>query len=133
MRLWHLKLLRYIPDKQLLGQHRECCALRGRGFKRFQSTVEYAQHEPIEKLVAYHYHVMNEMERRNFNVTGDWWRIEYRGQYMPEDLSINVKIVSYWIEQENVYDYHDDKYLRECIQNLEGKGVDMSFAKRSLL
>jgi uncharacterized protein (TIGR02328 family) len=31
MRLWHYKLIPYLPRQQLLGQHRECCALRGKG------------------------------------------------------------------------------------------------------
>ena len=29
MRLWHQELLEKIPRQQLLGQHRECCALSG--------------------------------------------------------------------------------------------------------
>lgn len=31
MRLWHEELIPLLPRKQLLGQHRECCALRGNG------------------------------------------------------------------------------------------------------
>lgn len=30
MRLWHEKLISKLPRQQLLGQHRECCALRGK-------------------------------------------------------------------------------------------------------
>ena len=30
MRLWHQDLLPLLPRAQLLGQHRECAALRGR-------------------------------------------------------------------------------------------------------
>ena len=29
MRLWHEDLIHKLPRQQLLGQHRECCALRG--------------------------------------------------------------------------------------------------------
>ena len=32
MRLWHQSLISKLPSKQLLGQHRECCALRGNGW-----------------------------------------------------------------------------------------------------
>ena len=32
MRLWHEVLLPLLPRQQLLDQHRECCALRGRGW-----------------------------------------------------------------------------------------------------
>ena len=27
MRLWHYKLIPYLPKNQLLGQYRECCAI----------------------------------------------------------------------------------------------------------
>ena len=32
MRLWHEELISKLPRQQLLGQHRECCALRGNGW-----------------------------------------------------------------------------------------------------
>ena len=31
MRLWHEQLIPVLPKNQLLGQYRECCALRGNG------------------------------------------------------------------------------------------------------
>lgn len=31
MRLWHEALITLLPRAQLLGQHREICALRGNG------------------------------------------------------------------------------------------------------
>ena len=34
MRLWHEKLIHLLPKNQLLGQHRECCALRAMDGKR---------------------------------------------------------------------------------------------------
>ena len=41
MRLWHEKIISLLPKSQLLGQHRECCALRGNGWKRKHKTVDY--------------------------------------------------------------------------------------------
>ena len=41
MRLWHEYLISNLPDKQLLGQHRECCALRGNGWGKKHSVVDY--------------------------------------------------------------------------------------------
>jgi len=32
MRLWHEEIIPLLPKNQLLGQHRECCALRGNGW-----------------------------------------------------------------------------------------------------
>ena len=41
MRLWHETLISDLPRQQLLGQHRECCALRGKGWDRPHATVQY--------------------------------------------------------------------------------------------
>ena len=62
MRLWHEALIPYLPRQQLLGQHRECCALRGLGWGRKHATVNYVfEHHPAH-LVAYHILVMEEMD-----------------------------------------------------------------------
>lgn len=55
MRLWHYKLIPCLPRQQLLGQHRECCALRGKGWGKPHSTVNYVFKYNIEKLVKYHF------------------------------------------------------------------------------
>ena len=41
MRLWHQDMINKLPRQQLLGQHRECCALRGNGWGRQHATVNY--------------------------------------------------------------------------------------------
>ena len=41
MRLWHQALISKLPRQQLLVQHRECCALRGKGWQRKHATVNY--------------------------------------------------------------------------------------------
>lgn len=54
MRLWHEALISQLPRPQLLGQHRECCALRGNGWGRKHATVDYVfTHSPY-RLYAYH-------------------------------------------------------------------------------
>ena len=67
MRLWHQSLIPKLPRQQLLGQHRECCALRGRGWGRNHSVVNYVFEYSPARLVAYHYLVMNEMQERGYN------------------------------------------------------------------
>ena len=34
MRLWHEQIIHLLPKNQLLVQHRECCTLRGNGWKK---------------------------------------------------------------------------------------------------
>ena len=41
MRLWHEQIIHLLPKNQLLGQHRECCALRGNGWNKKHKTVDY--------------------------------------------------------------------------------------------
>ena len=53
MRLWHQSLLPKLPRQQLLGQHRELCALRGRGWGRRHSVVNYVFTYQPAYLVAY--------------------------------------------------------------------------------
>ena len=66
MRLWHEALLPLLPREQLLGQHRECCALRGLSWGKRHAIVDYVFEHPREYLVAYHERVMDEMERRGY-------------------------------------------------------------------
>ena len=46
MRLWHQALIPHLPRQQLLGQHRECCALRGLGWGKPHATVNYVFDHP---------------------------------------------------------------------------------------
>lgn len=43
MRLWPLAILDQLPRQQLLGQHRECCALRGKGWDAYVEHVKKAR------------------------------------------------------------------------------------------
>ena len=85
MRLWHQSLIKYLPRQQLLGQHRECCALRGKGWGRNHSVVNYVFTHSPAYLVAYHYLVMNEMKERGYNPNEKWYEVEYRGSTLGEE------------------------------------------------
>ena len=122
MRLWHQELINKLPRQQLLGQHRECCALRGKGWGKKHSTVDYVFENDIEKLVAYHLKVINEMKARGYNPNPIWEDGRYRGKKVKYDDVDLVKIVRYKNSDINIYDYHNDKYLEECIDNLYNKG-----------
>lgn len=115
MKLWHIDLIPYLPRQQLLGQHRECCALRGMGWGKKHATVDYVFEYPIGKLVGYHLAVIAEMEYRGYKPNPHWYFPGYRGKNLPEDITIRP-IYSRYIE-------HDDEYLKECKENLRRKGV----------
>lgn len=119
MRLWHEKLIPLLPRQQLLGQHRECCALRGKGWGRRHATVDYVFRYPFEYLVAYHGVVMDEMERRGFRINPDWKVYGYRGRQLPPEALNPLG----WPESHPIYPEHDAVYWADCCDNLARKGV----------
>ena len=128
MRLWHQKLIPHLPRQQLLGQHRECCALRGAGWGRKHSVINYVfDHEP-ERLVAYHALIMEEMKNRGYNPDPIWKNRNWRGKILQEqsDWCDMMKCVWFFEDAMNgemIYPEHNDEYLQECIDNLAGKGI----------
>ena len=131
MRLWHQSLISKLPRQQLLGLHRECAALRGKGWGRNHSVVNYVfTHDP-EYLVAYHYLVMDEMKRRGYNPDEVWRNPNWRGTALGEDSSWvgeeyvsriynNAKILN-----KIIYPEHDSDYYQVCVDNLKSKGIDI--------
>lgn len=129
MRLWHQALILLLPRQQLLGQHRECCALRGQGWGRKHSVVDYVFTHIPEKLVAYHLVVMDEMERRGYKPDKVWKNGCYRGKKIgvQEDWC-DDNIMKMWYEAGKtspIYMEHNSDYLAECRSNLKEKGIDV--------
>lgn len=123
MRLWHENIIDKLPNNQLLGQHRECCALRGLGWGRKHSTVDYVfKHAPIE-LYRYHMVVVGEMYRRGYKVNKLWIDPLYRGLRADPYKSLSDMGIS--SNYSPIYLEHDDKYLSECLDNLYKKGIDL--------
>jgi uncharacterized protein (TIGR02328 family) len=117
MRLWHYKLLPYLPRQQLLGQHRECAALRGKGWGKKHATVNYVFRYSYECLFEYHLKVIEEMKNRNYFPDPVWERFEYRGKNSPELRREYNPRTRRWFP----YPEHDTNYLKLCIQNLNNK------------
>lgn len=120
MRLWHEDIINKLPRQQLLGQHRECCALRGNGWGKPHSTVNYVFNYNPYKLYQYHILIMNEMEKRGYKPDNIWRNSNYRGKscdpyYSVEEIELTKPI----------YPEHDEKYLKECIENLLEKGIEI--------
>lgn len=129
MRIWHQALISKLPRQQLLGQHRECCALRGKGWGRNHSVVNYVFDHLPERLVAYHWLVMNEMEKRGYKPDKIWDDPNYRGKILgiQEDWC-EEDIVDIWYNYSNnnlIYPEHDNNYLEECLNNLKSKGIEL--------
>lgn len=131
MRLWHQSLISKLPRQQLLGQHRECCALRGAGWGRKHSVVDYVFTYEPDKLVAYHYLIMDEMIKRGYHPDLTWKKVDYRGKTIGfeknwcdiEKVLNLVNLAS--TNNQNIYSEHNDNYLKECLDNLKTKGIEI--------
>lgn len=119
MRLWHQKLIPFLPRQQLLGQHRECCALRGNGWGRKHSTIDYIFRYTRFELVRYHNNVMDEMERRGYKVNSNWKNVYYCGLVLGK---LKYPTYSFYAD-DIVYKEHNNNYMKECLDNLKNKGI----------
>lgn len=125
MRLWHETLIPHLPRQQLLGQHRECCALRGNGWGKKHSVVNYVfEYEP-EHLFRYHKAIMEEMERRGYNVDQAWKDPYYRGKKCEPHDENTFHTGKKADPAVPFYPNHDKSYLDECVQNLHEKGIQI--------
>jgi len=120
VRLWHQDLIEKLPRQQLLGQHRECAALRGRGWGKPHATVNYVfEHSPY-CLYAYHLLIMEEMQKRGYQPDNLWLDKDYRGKTCPAYVHLEEVAVA-----SPIYPEHDAAYYEECLQNLREKGTDL--------
>ena len=120
MRLWHEQIIHLLPKNQLLGQHRECCALRGNGWNKKHKTVDYVFTYSPYNLFIYHSKIMDEMEKRGYRVSREWRDKNYRGQKAESYSNLEETNIS-----TPIYKEHNNEYLLECIENLAGKGIKL--------
>ena len=120
MRLWHEQIIHLLPKNQLLGQHRECCALRGNGWNKKHKTVDYVFKYSPYNLFIYHSKIMDEMEKRGYRVSKEWRDKNYRGQKAESYSNLEETNIS-----SPIYKEHNREYLAECIENLAGKGIKL--------
>ena len=120
MRLWHYELIPHLDRQRLLSQHRECCALRGKGWGKKHKTVDYVFKHSYGLLFNYHLTIIDEMEKRGYNVTQLWKNPAYRGQILGYDISDFTKQVD-----EQTYIEHDVAYYYECVNLLIEKTKDI--------
>lgn len=118
MRLWHENLLPLLPKQWLLGQHRECCAMRGLGWGKKHSVVDYVWKHPYMCLFRFHMEVMECLEVDGVNIDQQWKNTNFRGYKLG---------VSSLPNEGGGYRYpeHNEKYKEECIKNLKRKGIEL--------
>ena len=63
---------------------------------------------------------MDEMEKRGYKVSEEWRDKNYRGKKADNYYDLEEKII-----ESPIYKEHNSEYLRECIENLQKKGVKL--------
>lgn len=107
MRLWHYKLLPYLPKSQLLAQWRELNSIFKKQDKHI--LINYVYEYDIQELHFYTDLVLDEMYRRDIKVKN--WAY-YNDIFIEASSSI-------W---HNPFKRHHTKqYLLQCFMNLEEK------------
>lgn len=129
MRMWHEELIPYLNRQHLLGLHREVAALKGKGWGKKHSIVDYIfTHNPY-KLHLYHIKVMEEMKKRTYKPDPLWNNAFYRGKksdlWNESDLDFTIKIPP----NTNIYPEHNHKHLLHEIELLQSKNSDYEFLK----
>lgn len=116
MRLWHKDLLEVLPNSQLLGQNRECCAMEADLLAKGKVNhvlINFLNKTNLSHLYSYHLLVMEEMKKRNYNIT---YKTLERLEYFKNTFSC------YEIKKEDVFNYiHTERYLLQCYYNLQEK------------
>ena len=111
MRLWHYKLIPYLPREMLIAQWRECIAIK-RGWEKGtlkHRLVSYVMDYNRSSFYRYVESVRDELYDRG---------IKFQNKYFDE-------IRRFCEENDNMiyelYPEHNDRYLKQCLYNLQEK------------
>ena len=127
MRLWHYELVRALPDKQLVSQWRELCAIASRinaiGWPNhlLANKVMYYSHK---ELLTYAERVVEEMHYRGFKISIDAYYKFYQNILNNKDKFQDIKKSVCG----QFRGWHNDRYYWQCVYNLQEKydcgGID---------
>lgn len=113
MRLWHYDLISVLPKGQLVSQWRECLAMK-RGWENGtlnHGLVNYIKQYDTYLFSDYALLVAKEMQRRG---------IRFQSKFVNEFVKFSKRTNFDLYEH---YPEHNDRYLRECLYNLEEKAM----------
>ena len=108
MRLWHYKLIPYLPNSQLVAQWRELNSIFKKQDKHI--LINYIYDYDKEYLRTYTWDVLNEMIRRGFKVNTMDNMFGYFGANTFQECDTEKRFIE-----------HNMSYLRQNYYNLEEK------------
>ena len=115
MRLWHYKLIPYLPKDMLVSQWRECIAIKRQWEKGTlkHRLVSYVMNYDKEYFMQYVAHIDVEMTMR---------KIKQQDKYYNEILEFcEEDIDEEELYHEKPYLEHNCRYLIQCYYNLQEK------------
>lgn len=114
MRLWHKDLIAYLPKKQLVGQWRECCCIAKNisldGTPN-HLLVNKIMRYPMTHFFTYGYLVYMEMSNRGYKCDVEKFTKYFTYPHETSFISFD-EVFGQW---------HNDRYLRQCVYNLQEK------------
>lgn len=120
MRLWHKDFIPILPDKQLLGQWRECCLI-AKNIKEKGTPnhilVNKVMDYPLSHFISYAGIVYDEMLNRGYNITPkSYFTIANLAKVDKDCLNTSP------LNKEQIFpDWHNDHYFIQCYYNLQEK------------
>ena len=128
MRLWHYKLIPFLPNSQLIAQWRELNSIFKNQPKHI--LINYVYGYPKEDLLAYTYKVVHEMLNRKIKI-----RSTENAENYFKNNGVEKYINSYNQLKEDGFNnpfitvnygnpfprHHTDRYLMQCFFNLQEK------------
>lgn len=120
MRLWHKDLIEVLPNKQLLGQWSECCAIAS-SIKRLGTPNHILVNKIMDYKLSHFYKYRQlltaEMYKRKFKVSNS--AIVKILAIAPADIRMEGDV--FLTYDELFAGWHDDRYLKQCLYNLQEK------------
>ena len=116
MRLWHKDLIKYLPNKQLLGQWRECCAIAKSIAEKGSlnhALINKIMNYPLDHFYIYCGKICNEMYNRGYKA--NWDKII---RCIPNFYGRFISPIS---NEELFNNWHNDRYYLQCFFNLQEK------------
>ena len=117
MRLWHWKILPYLPKSQLLSQWRELNSIFKKQDKHI--LVNYVYVYDYIDLYCYSLRVRNELDDRKIR-HNDTKMFSYFEQWLNE--TTDGEIMCFILSNKPLFqNHHTDRYLVQCFYNLQEK------------
>lgn len=117
MRLWHYKLIPYLPKSQLQAQWRELNSIFKKQDKHI--LINYIYDYDYIDLYCYSLRVRNELDDRKIRHNGTKM-LSYFEQWLNE--TTDGEIMCFILSNKPLFkNHHTDRYLLQCFYNLQEK------------